>query len=113
MTQGSHAQRKYHRKDTAMRGVVCLTFLIVALSGCRQTDQLTLWDRHCGACHDGKTVLNNQVVMDREQMKLKYKTLREFSDACANSPSCMNIMKHEKKLFLDVGREIGIEDTGK
>jgi len=46
--------------------------------------------------HDGKTVLNGQIVMDKEQMKKKYKSSGEFADACSQSPTCMNIMKHKK-----------------
>ena len=101
------------RKGHNMRNLFFLSCGILALAACQRTDQMTSWDRHCAACHDGKTVLNNKVVMDREQMKMKYRTLSEFSNACENSPSCMNIMKHEKSLFLDAGREIGIKDTGK
>jgi hypothetical protein len=96
-----------------MRILVFLPFLFIIIAGCQKTEPMTLWDRHCGACHDGKTVLNNRVVMDKEQMKMKYKTLDEFADACANLPSCMNIVKHEKKLFLEAGKEIGIKDTAK
>lgn len=83
----------------------------MVITGCQKTEQISLWDRHCGACHDGKTVLNNRVVMDKEQLRAKYKSLTEFADACSLSPSCMNIVKHEKKLLTDVGREIGIKET--
>jgi hypothetical protein len=105
--------KEEQQRGATMRILALLPFLILALSGCQKTEQMTSWDRHCGACHDGKTVLNNRVVMDKEQMKLKYKTLDEFADACSNSPSCMNIMKHEKRLFIDAGREIGIKDAAK
>ncbi len=69
---------------------------------------MSLWARHCATCHDGKTVLNGKVIISREQMKSKYKTLDEFSNACAGTASCMNILKHNKKLFVEVGKEIGI-----
>jgi hypothetical protein len=101
------------KRGNAMRILVFLFFLFMIISGCQKTDHLTLWDRHCGACHDGKTVLNNQVVADKDQMKMKYRSLEEFASACSDSPSCMNIMKHEEKLFLDVGKEIGIKDTAR
>ena len=101
------------RKDNVMKIIVFLPFFLMLLAGCGQTDHITLWDRHCGACHDGQTILNGKVVMDKEQMKVKYKTYEEFADACSHSPSCMNIMKHEKKLFADVGKEIGIKESPK
>jgi hypothetical protein len=77
---------------------------------CEKTEHISLWDRHCAACHDGKTVLNGNVVINMDQMKAKYKTLDEFSNTCAGHASamCMNILKHDKKLFIEVGREIGI-----
>jgi len=96
-----------------MKIIVFLLFLLMVISGCQKTEHISLWDRHCGACHDGKTVLNGQVVMNKEQMKMKYKSLGEFADACSQSPSCMNIMKHEKKLFIDAGKEIGLKETSK
>lgn len=74
---------------------------------------MSLWERHCAACHDGKTVLDGRVVPSREQIKEKYKTLNEFAGACSNSPSCMNIVKHEKGLLLEVGSEIGLKPTEK
>jgi hypothetical protein len=82
-------------------------------SGCRNPERISLWERHCAACHDGKTVLNGNVVISREQIKAKYKTLDEFSNACAGSASasCMNILKHDKKLFIEAGKEIGISDA--
>lgn len=72
-----------------------------------------MWERHCEACHDGKTVLNGKVVAGREQIKEKYRTLEEFANACVNSPVCMNIVKHEEKLLLKVGTEIGIKPAAK
>jgi hypothetical protein len=94
-----------------------ITALLFALSlsalSCSKSQSLSLWDRHCAACHDGKTVLDGKVVPDKEQIKEKYKTLDEFTGACSNSPSCMNIVKHEKGLLLEVGSEIGLKPAGK
>jgi hypothetical protein len=69
------------------------------------------WERHCEACHDGQTILNGRVVIDKEQMKAKYSTLQEFVNACGASPSCMNIVKHGKKLLMEAGKDIGLKDT--
>jgi hypothetical protein len=87
-----------------------VTLLFFFIYGCRQTEPISLWERHCAACHDGKTVLNGKVLIDKDQMKAKYKTLEEFSHAAAGpaSGSSMNILKHNKKLFIEVGREIGM-----
>ncbi len=85
--------------------LICLLF---SASCCRKPESMSLWARHCATCHDGKTVLNGKVIISREQMKSKYKTLDEFSNACAGTASCMNILKHNKKLFVEVGKEIGI-----
>ena len=90
---------------------IVLLCLLLTLSSCScKTEYVSLWERHCQACHDGKTMLNGNIVMDKEQMKTKYKTLDEFSNACAGSAACMNILKHNKKLFIGVGREIGIKE---
>jgi hypothetical protein len=98
-----------NRKTTYAIGIfmvsVCSLFFA---SSCSKTEQISLWDRHCAVCHDGKTILNGNVVINREQIKAKYKTLDEFSNACAGTASCMNILKHDKKLFIEVGKEIGI-----
>jgi len=83
----------------------CSLFLA---SSCCKTEHISLWDRHCAVCHDGKTILNGNVVINREQIKSKYKTPEEFSNACAGTASCMNILKHDKMLFIEVGKEIGI-----
>lgn len=96
-------------------GEMAVFFLLMIFSflGCTRTQQISLWERHCEACHDGRTVLNGNIVIDKEQMKKKYRTLDEFTGACANSPSCMNIVKHEEKLLAEVGTEIGIKGSGK
>jgi len=101
----------------AVRALIFFTFcsLFFAASGCREAEHVSLWDRHCGVCHDGKTILNGRVVANKDQLRAKFKTLDEFSNACSGpaSGSCMNILKHDKKLFIEVGREIGISDTPK
>jgi len=84
--------------------ILCCMFCVA----CVKPQQISLWDRHCAACHDGRTVLNGKVAADREQMKSKYKTLSDFTNACAGASACMNIVKHEEKLFVDVAAEIGI-----
>jgi hypothetical protein len=90
--------------------LVFIIILIFITSGCNKTQNISLWERHCVACHDGKTMLNGRVTLNREQMKAKYKNLDEFTNACIGSVSCMDILKHEKKLFKEVGTEIGIKN---
>lgn len=96
-----------------MKVVTVLFFSLCSIliaSGCGKQESISLWERHCASCHDGKTVLNGKVVPSREKLKEKYRTLDEFSNACSGSASgtCMNILKHDRKLFIEVGREIGI-----
>jgi hypothetical protein len=101
-------------KEYTMKIIVFLlliSFLVVL--GCDKAQHISSWERHCGACHDGKTMLNGKVALDREQMKAKYKSLDEFSNACGSSPSCMNILKHEEKLLRAVGKELGIQESVK
>lgn len=81
---------------------------ILFFAGNGQAESISLWERHCAACHDGKTILNGKIVINKEQMKEKFKTLDEFSHACEGSVPCMNILKHDKKLFIEVGKEIGL-----
>jgi hypothetical protein len=71
-----------------------------------------MWDRMCEACHDGATVLNGKVVIDKEQIKAKYHSLDELVKAvlCEGHP-CMNILKHDEKLVRKVGKEIGIREA--
>ena len=96
-------------KTTYAIGIIMISVCsLFFASSCRETEHISLWDRHCAVCHDGKTILNGNVVINREQIKSKYKTLDEFSNACAGTASCMNILKHDKKLFIEVGKEIGI-----
>ncbi len=91
----------------AIFGLIII-FLIFASCAKNQTE--SLWERHCAACHDGKTVLNERVVMSKEELisKFKDKALTDFMDACVGSSSCMNILKHQEKLLRDVGKEMGI-----
>jgi hypothetical protein len=79
-------------------------------SGCARPGKISQWERKCEACHDGKTKLGEKVVIGKEQLKSKYKSLDAFINACSGSPSCMNILKHNKELLRAVGKEIGIED---
>jgi hypothetical protein len=60
-------------------------------------------------------VLNGKVVINREEMKEKYrgKSLQDFVDACGESTTCMNILKHNEDLLREVGKEMGIGASGK
>jgi hypothetical protein len=79
-----------------------------------KTPHISLWERMCESCHDGKTVLNGKVVIDKEQMKAKYKTLESLVNAVScEGPPCMNILKHDEKLVRRVGKELGIKDVQK
>ncbi len=69
-----------------------------------------LWERHCAACHDGKTELNMKVVIDKDQIKAKYETIADLVKAVTcEGPPCMNILKHDEALIIKVGKEIGIK----
>ena len=73
-----------------------------------------MWERMCAACHDGQTVLNGKVVISKEQMKEKYRTIDELVKAVTcEGPPCMNILKHDEKLVRRVGKEIGMKDISK
>lgn len=80
-------------------------------SGCAKPGSISQWERKCEACHDGKTKLEGKVVIGKEELKSKYRSLDAFMNACDGSPSCMNILKHNKELLRAVGKEIGIKDT--
>ncbi len=76
-----------------------------------QKSGISLWERMCEACHDGSTVLNGKVVIDKKQMKEKYKTVDELVKAVTcEGPPCMNILKHDEKLVKRVGKEIGLRN---
>ena len=91
-----------------MRFMIILVFSLCFIASCSRTQRISLWERHCEACHDGKTILNGKVVPDREEMTARYRTLDEFANACAGAPLCMNIIKHEEKLLIEVGTELGL-----
>ena len=93
----------------AIRLIVIMIFVFSFISGCSKIQSGNSWERHCASCHDGKTMLNGKVVPDGEQMKMKYKTLDDFVHACSGAPLCMNIVKHEEKLLIETGTEIGLK----
>ena len=91
--------------------IVAMLFSILFTTvGCTKPQPLSSWERHCVACHDGETLLNGKVLMNKEGMKAKYKNLEEFMNACQGSGACMNILKHQKKLLTEVGKELGISN---
>ena len=92
----------------AIRLIIIVIFAFCFISGCSKVQSVNSWERHCESCHDGKTMLNGEVVPDKEQLKEKYKTLDEFAKACAGAPACMNIVKHEEELLREAGTEIGL-----
>jgi len=76
--------------------------------------RISLWERMCESCHDGQTILNGKVVISKEQIKTKYKTLDDLVNAVScEGPPCMNILKHDEKLVRKVGRELGMKDVQK
>ena len=76
-----------------------------------KTALISQWERMCESCHDGQTVLNGKIVMSKEQIKAKYKTLDELVKAVScEGPPCMNILKHDKTLVRKVGEELGIKE---
>ncbi|HET6514908.1 MAG TPA: hypothetical protein VFG09_07080 [Thermodesulfovibrionales bacterium] len=97
-------------RTTAARTAVVLLFSLLLTSSCTKARPISSWERHCQGCHDGKTVLNGKVVIGKEEMKERYKTLSQFLNACEGSASCMNILKHQEKLLREVGEELGIKD---
>ncbi len=95
----------------AVSVIIILLFpLLVAAS--YKSQRISMWDRMCEACHDGTTVLNGQVVINKDQMRAKYHTIDELVNAvvCEGHP-CMNILKHDEKLVRKVAREIGIREA--
>jgi hypothetical protein len=89
--------------------MIVMLFLLLAGFG-TSTSNISLWDRMCASCHDGQTVLNGKVVIDKEQIKAKYKTTDELVQAVTcQGPPCMNILKHDEKLVRQVGKEIGLK----
>ena len=97
------------RKKGTLAVIVLLFFLTAGYGYGAQ--RVSLWERMCEACHDGKTMLNGKVVMDKEQIKGKYHTLDELVKAVTcQAPPCMNILKHDEKLVRQAGKEIGIKE---
>lgn len=94
---------------TGVAGFIAIAALFAPAGSESRT--VSLWERHCGACHDGQTIRDGKMLADKEQMRAKYKTLDEFLNTCEGSTSCMNILKHDKRLFKAVGKEIGIKDV--
>lgn len=90
--------------------IVVMLFSILSTAGCTKPQPMSSWERHCVACHDGETLLNGKVLMNREGMKATYKNLEEFVNACEGSGACMNILKHQKQLLTEVGKELGISN---
>lgn len=87
--------------------MVLLLYISLLAAGCNY-NRISTWDLKCGACHDGTTVLNGNVVMGKDEMQSKYKNLEDFVNSCDKTPACMSILKHDRKLFRTVGIEIGI-----
>lgn len=90
---------------------IILLFSLFFIVSCDTPERISLWERHCEACHDGKTILNEDIMIDKEKMQEKYPTMEEFKQACAGAPPCMNVVKHNEKLFITVGKELGINKT--
>jgi L-rhamnose mutarotase len=91
--------------------IVLLMSLPLLAGADYKPEHTPLWERMCAACHDGKTILNGSVVIDREKMKEKYGTVDDLVKAVScEGPACMNILKHDEKLVRKVGKEIGIRD---
>ncbi len=94
-------------KKTATIFIIMLFPVLTGLS--YKSSSISLWERMCEACHDGKTVLNGKTVIDKEQMKAKYRTIDDLVKAVTcEGHSCMNILKHDEELVRSVGREIGV-----
>jgi ABC-type bacteriocin/lantibiotic exporter with double-glycine peptidase domain len=93
--------------------IAVILFSFLSILGCSKPQPMSSWERHCVACHDGETVLNGTVLMNREGMRTKYKNLEEFVNACEGSGACMNILKHQKKLLTEVGKELGISNSSR
>lgn len=97
------------------KAVLGLSITLLLAGAVSNAFAISLWERHCAACHDGKTVLNSKVVSDREQIKAKYATVEDLAKAVTcDGPPCMNILKHDETLIKKVGRELGLKGaTGK
>ncbi len=61
---------KEMRREAKVMGITTvLLFLSLLTLSCSQTHPVSSWERHCEACHDGKTALNGKVVIGKEEMK--------------------------------------------
>ncbi len=112
----SNIVNRFYKGDEVMiKRVVSIIIILLfpLLAGLSyKSPRISLWERMCEACHDGSTVLNGNVVIDKEQMKAKYRTLDELVNAVTcEGPPCMNILKHDEKLVRKVGKEIGIREA--
>lgn len=109
MSRGRSSEGQCHMKKKGICLAVILLFSLSMGGLGHGAQRVSLWERMCEACHDGKTVLNGKVVINREQMKERCRTLDDLVKAvtCAGPP-CMNILKHDEKLVREVGEEIGI-----
>lgn len=101
-------QKRRMRTGAARIALIVVLLVLLFAVNCEKTHPISSWERHCAACHDGKTVLNGKVVIGREEMIAKYKTLKAFVNACEGSASCMNILKHQETLLRETGKEMGI-----
>jgi hypothetical protein len=86
---------------------IALSFMLMA--GC-EIGQPTLWDQHCATCHEGKTVLNDQVAPDKQDIIHKYTNMEQFMLSSLTSLPCGNLLKHDEDIFRKVGLEIGIPE---
>jgi len=89
--------------------VLFLAICLPVLTGCK-SEPSSLWAQKCSGCHDGKTVLNDQVVPDKEDLVSKYENMEQFMISCLTSPPCMDVLKNDEELFRQVGREMGIPE---
>ena len=92
---------------TAILTASATVILAASMAACSY-ERPSLWELKCAACHDGKTVLNEKVMPGKEELRARYRDIDAFSSSCQKAPACMNILKHDEELFIDVGREIGI-----
>ena len=100
------------KRLTALSLMLTATTLVLC-SACHR-ERVSLWERMCESCHDGSTVLNGKVVIDRKEMTAKFKTQDDLVRAVTcGAPPCMNILKHDEGLVRKVGAELGIKGSSK
>lgn len=88
--------------------IVFIAALLVFTAGC-QYERVSMWELKCESCHDGKSIIDGEVLSSKQEMMEMYKGLEEFVDTCNDAPDCMNILKHDKDLFRKVGVELGLK----